>query len=217
MPDSEPNQTPPEQPAKTSSEIHREKMVRLNEIKDKQLASATKEKGLIIVHTGAGKGKSTAAFGMAIRSLGQGMKVAIVQFIKGAIPTGEAAFIEKIAASGMPIEMHTMGEGFTWKTQDRERDVAVAMKGWAKAVELMNDPSIDLVVLDELNIATKYEYVPASTVVEELLRKRSMLHVVLTGRNASQEIIDIADLVSEMKVIKHPYGHGIQPQRGVEF
>ena len=199
------------------NEQHRKKMVRLNEIKDKQLAKADKEKGLIIVHTGAGKGKSTAAFGMAFRALGQGMKVAIVQFIKGAIPTGEAQFIAQIAESGMPIEMHTMGEGFTWKTQDRERDIATAMRGWEKAIELMRDPSIDLVVLDELNIATKYNYIPASLVVEELQAKRPILHVVLTGRNASEEIIEIADLVSEMKVIKHPYAHGIQPQRGVEF
>lgn len=196
---------------------HRQKMVRLNEIKDRQLASADKVKGLIIVHTGAGKGKSTAAFGMAIRALGQGMKVGIVQFIKGAIPTGEGAFIQQIAAAGMKIEMHTLGEGFTWKTQDRERDIATAERGWAKAVELMRDPSFDLVVLDELNIATKYEYIQTAVVVEELLNKRQMLHVVMTGRNASPEIIEIADLVSEMKGIKHPYAHGIQPQRGVEF
>ncbi|MCO8121054.1 cob(I)yrinic acid a,c-diamide adenosyltransferase [Stieleria sp. TO1_6] len=199
------------------NEEHRKKMVRINEVKDRQLASKTEKKGLIIVHTGAGKGKSTAAFGMAFRALGQGMKVAIVQFIKGAIQTGEATFVDQIAATGMPIEMHTMGEGFTWKTQDRERDIATAMRGWQKAVELMRDPSIDLVVLDELNIATKYDYIPAATVVEELLAKREMLHVVLTGRNASPEIIEIADLVSEMKVIKHPYARGIQPQRGVEF
>jgi len=199
------------------NEKHKERMVRINEVKDRQLAEATEEKGLIIVHTGAGKGKSTAAFGMAIRSLGQGMKVAIVQFIKGAIPTGEGAFIEKISKLGMPIEMHTLGEGFTWKTQDRDRDIATAKKGWQKAVELMRDPSIDLVILDELNIATKYEYISTATVVEEMLQKRPMLHVVITGRNASPELIEIADLVSEMKVIKHPYSRGIKPQRGVEF
>ncbi len=199
------------------NEQHRLRMVRINEAKDRQLASATKEKGLIIVHTGAGKGKSTAAFGMAIRSLGQGMKVGIVQFIKGAIPTGEAAFFQKLALSGMPVEMHTLGEGFTWKTQDLERDIATAQKGWQKAVELLRDPTIDLVILDELNIATKYNYIATSVVVEELQTKRPMLHVVLTGRNASPEIIEIADLVSEMKVVKHPYAHGIQPQRGVEF
>ena len=151
-----------------TSEQHKERMVRLNEIKDRQLAEANIEKGLIIVHTGAGKGKSTAAFGMAIRSLGQGMKVGIVQFIKGAIPTGEAAFIAKIASMGFPIEMHTLGEGFTWKTQDRDRDIATAAKGWAKAIELMEDPSFDMIILDELNIATKYEYIAPTTVVEAL-------------------------------------------------
>lgn len=200
-----------------TSEQHKERMVRLNEIKDRQLAEANIEKGLIIVHTGAGKGKSTAAFGMAIRSLGQGMKVGIVQFIKGAIPTGEAAFIAKIASMGFPIEMHTLGEGFTWKTQDRDRDIATAAKGWAKAIELMEDPSFDMIILDELNIATKYEYVAPATVVEALKKKRPMLHVVITGRNASSELLEIADLASEMKVIKHPYAHGVKPQRGVEY
>jgi cob(I)alamin adenosyltransferase len=200
-----------------TSEQHKERMVRLNEIKDRQLAEANIEKGLIIVHTGAGKGKSTAAFGMAIRSLGQGMKVGIVQFIKGAIPTGEAAFIAKIASMGFPIEMHTLGEGFTWKTQDRDRDIATAAKGWAKAIELMEDPSFDMIILDELNIATKYEYVAPATVVEALKKKRPMLHIVITGRNASPELLEIADLASEMKVIKHPYAHGVKPQRGVEY
>lgn len=193
---------------------HKQRMARLNEIKDRQLAEATIEKGLIIVHTGAGKGKSTASFGMAIRALGQGMKVGIVQFIKGAIATGEAAFFAKL---DLPIEMHTLGEGFTWKTQDRERDIATAARGWQKAVELMRDPSFDMVILDELNIATKYDYIPIATVIDELSKKREMLHVVVTGRNASPELIEIADLVSEMKVIKHPYGHGVKPQRGVEF
>jgi len=199
------------------NEKHKERMERVNEIKDKQLAEATREKGLIIVHTGGGKGKSTASFGMAIRSLGQGMKVGIVQFIKGAIPTGEAAFFSQLAAMGMPVEMHTLGEGFTWKTQDRERDIATAGRGWQKAVELIRDPSFDLVILDEINIATKYEYIPVAMIVDELENKREMLHVVLTGRNAAPEVLEIADLVSEMKVIKHPYGHGIKPQRGVEF
>jgi cob(I)alamin adenosyltransferase len=200
-----------------TSEQHKQRMVRLNEIKDRQLAEANIEKGLIIVHTGAGKGKSTAAFGMAIRSLGQGMKVGIVQFIKGAIPTGEAAFIDKITSMGFPIEMHTLGEGFTWKTQDRDRDIATAAKGWAKAIELMEDPTFDMIILDELNIATKYEYIAPSTVVEALKKKRPMLHVVITGRNASPELLEIADLASEMKVIKHPYAHGVKPQRGVEY
>lgn len=196
------------------NQSHKERMVRVNQAQDKKLAEATIEKGLIIVHTGAGKGKSTAAFGMAIRALGQGMKVGIVQFIKGAIPTGEGTFFEKL---DMPVEMHTLGEGFTWKTQDRERDIATAGRGWAKAVELMRDPSFDMVILDELNIATRYEYIAVETVIEELSRKREMLHVVITGRNASPELIELADLASEMKVIKHPYGHGVKPQRGVEF
>lgn len=199
------------------NEKHRQRMKRINEIKDRQLASATEEKGLIIVHTGGGKGKSTAAFGMAMRSLGQGMKVGIVQFIKGAIATGEAAMIEKLSEQGFPIEMHTMGEGFTWKTQDRERDIATAMRGWEKATELIRDPSFDLIILDELNIATKYEYIPVDLVVDELLDKREMLHVVITGRNASEQLLEVADLASEMKVIKHPYSKGIKPQRGVEF
>lgn len=193
---------------------HKQRMIRVNEAQERKLAKATEEKGLVIVHTGSGKGKSTAAFGMAMRALGHGMKVGIVQFIKGAIPTGEAAFIERIDA---PIEMHTLGEGFTWKTQDRERDIATAEKGWAKAVELLRDPSFGMVILDELNIATKYGYLSAAAVVEELSRKRPDLHVVITGRGASPELVEIADLVSEMKVIKHPYGHGIKPQAGVEF
>lgn len=197
-----------------SNEQHKQRMVRLNEIKDQQLADATIEKGLIIVHTGAGKGKSTASFGMAIRALGQGMKVGIVQFIKGAIPTGEAAFFAKL---DLPIEMHTLGEGFTWKTQDRERDIATAARGWQKAVELLRDPTFDMIILDELNIAIKYDYIPVTKVLEELRNKREMLHVVITGRNANPDLIELADLVSEMKVIKHPYGHGVKPQRGVEY
>jgi cob(I)alamin adenosyltransferase len=196
---------------------HKKRMVRLESIKDKQLEEATIEKGLIIVHTGAGKGKSTASFGMAMRSLGQGMRVAIVQFIKGAIETGEAALIKDLASKGYAIEMHTLGEGFTWKTQDRALDIATAAKGWAKAVELMRNPDIDLVILDEINIATKYEYLSVPEIVDELRNKREMLHVVLTGRNASPEILELADLASEMKVIKHPYAHGVKPQRGIEF
>lgn len=199
------------------NEAHRKRMLRINEIKDRQLAEASKEKGLIIVHTGAGKGKSTAAFGMAVRSLGQGMKVGIVQFIKGAIPTGEAALVEQMSKQGMAIEMHTMGEGFTWKTQDRERDVKTAMRGWSKAAELLRDPSFDLIILDELNIALNYDYIPVATVLEELHAKRLMLHVVITGRNAKAEILEIADLASEMKTIKHPYSKGIKPQPGVEY
>ena len=200
-----------------TNEAHRKRMVRINKVQDQQLAQASEEKGLVIVHTGSGKGKSTAAFGMAMRSLGQGMKVGIIQFIKGAIATGEATLIEQLSEQGLPIEMYTMGEGFTWKTQDRERDIETAMRGWSKAVELMQDPSFDIIILDELNIALTYDYIPVSTVVDELQAKRHMLHVVITGRNAKEEILQIADLASEMKVIKHPYSKGIKPQPGVEF
>ncbi len=200
-----------------ADDAHRKKMARLNEIKDRELASRTEERGLVIVHTGAGKGKSTAAFGMAIRALGQGMKVGIVQFIKGAIPTGEAAFFQQIAEQGMPIEMHTLGEGFTWKTQDRQRDIATAERGWEQAVKLIRDPTVDLVILDEINIATRYGYIDPATILQELENRRPMLHVVLTGRNAADEIVEMADLVSEMKMVKHPYARGVKPQRGVEF
>jgi cob(I)alamin adenosyltransferase len=211
------NESPPMSNELNSNEIdrkHQARMVRINEAYERKLASATEEKGLVIVHTGAGKGKSTAAFGMAVRALGQGMKVGIVQFIKGAIPTGEAEFFAKL---DQRVEMHTLGEGFTWKTQDRQRDIATAQRGWAKAVELLRDPSFDMVILDELNIALKYEYLPLAEVLTELANKRHMLHVVITGRNASPELIEAADLVSEMTLVKHPYRSGIKPQRGVEF
>ena len=202
---------------KTATEIneaHRRKMMRQNEVFEKTMAEKTEEKGLVIVHTGAGKGKSTAAFGMALRALGHDMKVGIVQFIKGAMSTGEATIIPKL---NLPMEIHAMGEGFTWKTQDRERDIARAAKGWAKAVELLRDPSFDMVILDELNIALKYRYIEVETVLLELQQKRDDLHVVITGRNAPAELIEFADLVSEMTLIKHPFQAGIKPQAGVEF
>lgn len=202
---------------KTDTEInenHRKKMVRRNEVFEQTMAEKTEEKGLVIVHTGAGKGKSTAAFGMALRALGHDMKVGIVQFIKGAMSTGEATIIPKL---NLPIEIHSMGEGFTWKTQDRERDIATAEKGWAKAVELLRDPSFDMVILDELNIALKYKYLSIEKILEELRNKRDDLHVVITGRNAPQELIDMADLASEMTLIKHPFKQGIKPQPGIEF
>ncbi|MBD3674387.1 MAG: cob(I)yrinic acid a,c-diamide adenosyltransferase [Planctomycetaceae bacterium] len=202
---------------KTTAEIneaHRRKMVRQNEVFEQTMAEKTVEKGLVIVHTGAGKGKSTAAFGMALRALGHDMKVGIVQFIKGAMSTGEATIIPKL---NLPIEIHSMGEGFTWKTQDRERDIATAEKGWAKAVELLRDPSFDMVILDELNIALKYQYLAVEKILDELKQKRHDLHVVITGRNAPQDLIDFADLVSEMTLIKHPFKAGIKPQPGVEF
>jgi len=196
------------------NEKHAERMARLKESHDARLAAATEEKGLIIVNTGAGKGKSSASFGVAARALGHGMRVGIVQFIKGAIATGEAAFFEWLQPE---VTMLTLGEGFTWDTQDRQRDIDTARRGWDAAVVMLRDPSYDLVILDELNIVIRYEYVPLDEILDELSRKRPMLHVVITGRNARPELIEMADLVTEMKQIKHPYRSGIMPQKGIEY
>lgn len=196
------------------SNEHRERKARQKEAFEARKAQATREKGLLIVHTGAGKGKTTAALGLAFRALGQGMKVGIVQFIKGAIATGEAALVRRL---GLPIEMHTLGEGFTWNTQDRDRDVASARAGWEKAVALLRDAAFDLVILDELNVVLNYGYLPLEEVLGELRRKREMLHVVVTGRNAKDELIELADLVTEMKLVKHPYRGGVKPQKGIEY
>ena len=197
------------------NELHRQRMARQKEAFEERKARATREKGLIVVHTGAGKGKTTAALGLAFRALGQGMKVGIVQFIKGAIPTGEAALAARLA--GLGLEMRTMGDGFTWNTQDREQDTASARRAWDRAVAMLRDPSLDLVILDELNVVIKHGYLPLDTVLDDLRRKREMLHVVVTGRNAHDELIDLADLVTEMKLIKHPYRAGVKAQKGVEY
>jgi cob(I)alamin adenosyltransferase len=195
-------------------EKHKERMARLKEAQDARLASATREKGLIVVNTGNGKGKSSAAFGVAARALGHGMRVGIVQFIKGAIATGEAAFFGNF---GPQVTMLTLGEGFTWDTQDRQRDIDTARRGWQEAVAMLRDPAYDLVILDELNIVIRYDYVPLDEILEELGQKREMLHVVITGRTARPELIEMADLVTEMKLIKHPYRSGIMPQKGIEY
>jgi cob(I)alamin adenosyltransferase len=197
-----------------TNERHKEKAALRQASYLRKKASATQEKGLIIVHTGPGKGKTTAALGLAFRALGQGMKVGIVQFIKGAIPTGEAALMQQL---NLPIEMYTLGEGFTWNTQDRAQDMATARKAWEQAVTLLNDPSFDMVILDELNIVLRYDYLPLEEVLETLRSKREMLHVVITGRNAKDELIAYADLVTEMKIVKHPYKAGIKAQKGVEY
>jgi cob(I)alamin adenosyltransferase len=196
------------------NELHRQRKMRQKEAFEARKARANEEKGLLIVHTGAGKGKTTAALGLAFRAMGQGMRVGIVQFIKGALPTGEAALAARLAPA---LEMHTMGDGFTWNTQDRDKDIASARKAWDKAVSLLRDPSFDLVILDELNVVLKHEYLPLDEALEELRRKRPMLHVVVTGRNAHDKLIELADLVTEMKLVKHPYRAGIKAQRGVEF
>jgi cob(I)alamin adenosyltransferase len=197
-----------------ASDLHRERMIRQKDAFEARKARATQEKGLIIVHTGAGKGKTTAALGLAFRALGQGMKIGIVQFIKGALPTGEAALAARLAPA---LEMHTMGDGFTWNTQDRDKDIASARKAWDQARTLMRDNSFDLVILDELNVVIKHDYLPLEEVLQELRHKRLMLHVVVTGRNARDELLDLADLVTEMKLIKHPYRAGVKAQKGVEF
>jgi cob(I)alamin adenosyltransferase len=198
-----------------SSELHKERMIRRKEAFEARKARATREKGLLLVHTGAGKGKTTAALGLAFRALGQGLKVGIVQFIKGAIPTGEAALVRRLNLS---IEIHTMGDGFTWNTQDRAQDIASARKAWEQAVALLRDESFGLVILDELNVVLHYDYLPLAEVLDELRRKREMLHVVVTGRNAKPELIELADLVTEMKLVKHPYREqGIKPQKGIEY
>lgn len=193
---------------------HKEKAALRQASYQRKKDSAGQEKGLIIVNTGAGKGKTTASLGLAFRALGQGMKVGIVQFIKGAIPTGEAALVRQL---DLPIEMHTLGDGFTWNTQNREQDIATARTAWAQAVKLLRDPTFDMVILDELNIVLRYDYLPIEEVLEELRHKRDMLHVVITGRNAKDALIEMADLVTEMKIVKHPYKAGIKAQKGVEF
>lgn len=196
------------------NEKHKQNMVKLKDAYDKRMAAATRAKGLLIVNTGNGKGKTTAALGVVFRALGHGMRVGVVQFVKGAIATGEAALAAKLAPQ---LEWHVLGEGFTWETQDRSRDIATARAGWVKAVELIRDPSFDLVVLDELNIVLRYGYLPLDEVLTELTARREMLHVVVTGRSAKPELIDAADLVTEMTLVKHPFRSGIKPQKGVEF
>src|SRR6202161_4508931 len=196
------------------AERHRAKMAKRKAVQDAEVADKTIEKGLLIVHTGAGKGKSTAAFGLALRMLGRGHRVGVVQFIKGAWHTAER---DALVRFGDQLVWHTMGEGFTWETQDRARDVAAAERAWAKARELMADPSFAMVVLDELNIALRYDYLALAAVVETLTARRSGLHVVVTGRNAKSELIAAADLVTEMTLVKHHFAAGVKAQGGIEF
>lgn len=196
------------------AERHRAKMAKRKQVQDAEVASKTIEKGLLIVNTGPGKGKTTAAFGLALRMLGHGRRVGVVQFIKGGWHTGER---DAFAVFGDRLVWHTMGEGFTWETQDRERDVAAAGRAWEKALELMADPSIGLVVLDELNIALRYDYLPLDEVVAALKARRGDLHVVVTGRNAKPALVEAADLVTEMGATKHHFSAGVKAQQGIEF
>jgi cob(I)alamin adenosyltransferase len=197
------------------AERHRAKMANRKAAQDAEVASkAIAEKGLLIVHTGTGKGKSTAAFGLVLRMVGNGGKCAVVQFIKGAWNTGERSVLERF---GDLVSWHTLGEGFTWETQDKARDMAAAAKAWETAKQLMADPALKLIVLDELNIALRYDYLPLGDVVETLTRRRPDLHVVVTGRNAKRELIEAADLVTEMTLVKHHFASGVRAQAGIEF
>ena len=202
-------------PDNLSDAQYKQKMQRRQEIQAERINQSVTEKGLIIVNTGTGKGKTTAALGMVLRSLGHGYRVAIVQFIKGAWEPAEKAILERF---GDQLVFHAMGEGFTWDTQDRARDIATAQVAWEKALSYIVDPSYQLVLLDEVNIALKLGYLDPEIVIAGLAQKPDLSHVILTGRGAPQSLIDVADLVTEMTLIKHPYREqGIKAQRGIEF
>ena len=195
-------------------QAHTEKKSKIKAAKDALYASKTQEKGLIVVHTGTGKGKSTAAWGMVLRCLGHGFQVGIVQFVKGARDIGERAVFAKFADQ---LQFVAHGEGFTWETQDRQKDMALARAAFDAAKRMMADPSVRMVVMDELNIALRYDYLPLDEVLAVLRNKRPELHVVITGRNAKAEVIEAADLVTEMQLVKHPFRSGIKAQAGIEF
>ncbi|MFD0917735.1 cob(I)yrinic acid a,c-diamide adenosyltransferase [Pseudahrensia aquimaris] len=193
---------------------HADKMKKKKAARDKIIATKTREKGLVMVHTGKGKGKSTAAFGMVFRALGNGMKVGVVQFVKGKWQTGERVILEKL---GDQVTMTAMGDGFTWETQDRQRDIDAARAAWERAKEMIMDDEHDMVLCDELNIVLRYDYLPVDEIIETLRNKPEMKHVIITGRNAKDELMDFADLVTEMTMIKHPFRDGVKAQVGVEF
>ncbi len=193
---------------------HAEKMRKRKAARERMLATKTIEKGLLIVHTGKGKGKSTAAFGLAARAIGNGMKVGVVQFVKGKWATGERAVLERFPDL---ITVRVMGEGFTWDTQDRQRDIAAARKAWEEAQAFLADPSYRLVVLDELNIVLRYDYLDLDAVLAGLAARDPGQHVVVTGRNAKPALVEMADLVTEMTEIKHPFRAGVKAQVGIEF
>lgn len=207
----------PEQTAEISDNInerHRVRMERKKAVIDAKIAAADKQIGIIIVNTGNGKGKSSSAFGMAVRALGHGMKVGVVQFIKGAMATGEEQFLRRFPDE---VSFHAMGEGYTWETQNRERDIVKAEAAWEQARRFLSDPGYGLVVLDELNIALKYRYLDVHTVIADLLDRPVMQHVVVTGRAAPPELIAVADTVTEMNVVKHAFAAGIVAQAGTEW
>ena len=193
---------------------HEKRMAKKKAIIDEKIKKADKEQGVIVVTTGNGKGKSSSGFGMVARALGHGMKVGIVQFIKGAMSTGEESFFRRFPDE---VEYHVMGDGFTWNTQDREQDVKTATLAWEKAKRMLNDDSYDLVLLDELNIVLKYQYLPIDNVINDLQNRPEMQHVVITGRAAKEELIEIADTVTEMNDVKHAFRSGIKAQKGIEL
>lgn len=201
----------------TTEEInarHAEKMKKKKAARDRMNEGKTGEKGLLIVNTGKGKGKSTAGFGMVFRALGHNMKIGVVQFVKGSRATGERLALDKF---GDQVTVFAAGEGFTWETQDREKDIAMAREAWKVAKSMILDESYDMVLCDELNIVLRYDYLPLEEVLETVRERPFMKHVIITGRNAKQELIDEADLVTEMELIKHPFRSGIKGQKGVEF
>ena len=193
---------------------HHEKMAKKKAARDKIMAGKTIEKGLLIVHTGKGKGKSTAAFGMVFRCIGHGMRSGVIQFVKGAWSTGERTVLEKFPDL---VTIKAMGEGFTWETQDRERDIAAARAAWDKARAMIADPDYQMVLLDELNIVLRYGYLDIDEVVEVLKNRPEGMHVIVTGRNAKDELIEAADLVTDMTQVKHPFRAGVKAQVGIEF
>jgi cob(I)alamin adenosyltransferase len=192
---------------------HQVRMERKKAVVDAKIAQADEERGVIVVTTGNGKGKSTSGFGMVARALGHGMHVGVVQFIKGAFSTGEETFFRRFPE----VRYHVMGEGYTWETQDRERDIAKARAAWVVALELLQDPALNLVLLDELNIVLKLGYLPVAEVTAALGRRPSLQHVIITGRGAPPELVDIADTVTEMRPVKHAFDAGVRAQKGVEL
>lgn len=193
---------------------HAERMGKRKAARDRMLATKTQEKGLLMVHTGKGKGKSTAAFGLAVRAMGNNMRVGVVQFVKGKWQTGERAILEHFPER---VTIRTMGEGFTWDTQDRQRDITAAKAAWQAAQEMMADQSYDLIVLDELNIVLRYDYLPLAEIVAALQARREGLHIIVTGRNAKETLVEAADMVTEMTEIKHHFKAGVKAQTGIEF
>jgi cob(I)alamin adenosyltransferase len=197
-----------------TEEQHAEKMKKKQAAHDKIVAAKTIEKGLLIVHTGKGKGKTTAALGMVVRAIGHGRKVGVVQFVKGAMTTGEKAVFDAFPDQ---VEFKPMGEGFTWDTQDRARDIAVAREAWEEVKRMIADPAYDMVLADELNIVLRYDYLPLDEVLAAVTARGAAKHVIVTGRNAPEALIEAADLVTEMTLVKHPFRSGVKAQAGIEF